>query len=234
MDPVEPNMAIRFVSVVFLFVLLNEMYSSGLTGDAVDPHLEVEVGPWLAVAGAAHIGQGLAGTHNVALSSPRSGCPRAPPRGAAGCPPPSGGRRRPLAAAWPCCRPQRVGLGTQVLAAQHGLHRVPPSTPARRGRLQRVDLRGVVVGLLHHLRVGVARYPLAQRCEGYENGGEHDEDDDRDADGDKKVDARQLEGELLLEGVGVHHHEAVLVLDDIGHQACSAAWSTILLSSSAY
>lgn len=111
---------------------------------------------------------------------------------------------------------QFLDLAAHFLAAEHATDGVEHPLLVGDLNLEGVDGARIGVGLLHHADVGVARYELAQGGEGDEDGGEDDEDDDGDADGDKEVDARQLEGEFLLEGVGIHHDEAVLMLDDVG------------------
>ena len=77
---------------------------------------------------------------------------------------------------------------------------------------------GILIGLLHHFGVGVTGDHLAQWGEGNQHRGKHDEHNNGDADGDKKIDARQLEREFLFEGVGIHHHKAMFMFDDIAYR----------------
>ncbi len=115
----------------------------------------------------------------------------------------------------------RIGVSPERLSSKNRLNGTHKPLLFGKQGLKRVNFSSINISLLYHSIIGISRNPLAQRGESDKNRGEKNKGNNGDTDADKKVGTRQLEGELRLEGVSVHHHEAMLMLDDIGHRLAS-------------
>ena len=58
-DPVEPNIAMRFKSECYIFFRIDWR--------AIDPHLQMQVRAYLALVAGTDVGYRLAGTHRITL-----------------------------------------------------------------------------------------------------------------------------------------------------------------------
>ena len=81
--------------------------------------------------------------------------------------------------------------------------------------LETVDKRCIVVGLLHHLAIGIARDILTQRGKSDKDSVKDNQYDGKNTNSDKKIETRQLEGKLLFECLAIHDDKAMLRLGDL-------------------